>query len=89
LLASVAVQSPDIVTVDMSGSLFCDSAGLNALTRVRRQLRASGSELRVVLGNSPVRRIFQLSGIDRVVEVFDNLEQSLASERSSQERKHP
>jgi sigma-B regulation protein RsbU (phosphoserine phosphatase) len=78
LLASVAGRSPRVVTVDMSGSSFCDSAGLNVLTRLRRQLAGRDAELRIVLGISPVRRIVQLSGIDRIIEIFDNVEQSLA-----------
>ncbi len=76
-LAAVFARSPDVVTADMTGTVFCDSGGLNSLIRARRLLGADNIELRVALGDSPVRRIFQLTGLDRAIATFDDVSQSL------------
>jgi anti-sigma B factor antagonist len=69
LLAAVAEKSPTAVTADMTSTSFCDSAGLSALSRGHQLLSDHGAELRVALGHSPVRRIFQLTGLDQVVRI--------------------
>jgi sigma-B regulation protein RsbU (phosphoserine phosphatase) len=78
-LASAASQRPAILTVDITTTAFCDSGGLNTLTRARRLVVASGGEFRVALGDSPVRRIFQLTGMDQVMPVFYDIAESLAA----------
>jgi anti-anti-sigma factor len=77
LLAAVAAQSPEVVTADLTGTAFCDSAGLNSLLRAHRVIEASHGELRIALGQSPVRRIVELSGVDQVLTVFTTVEESL------------
>ncbi len=79
LLVSVAAQRPEILTVDMTAADFCDSAGLHAITHARQLLLDHGAELRMVLGDSPVRRILQLNGLDQVVPLFDTVELSIAA----------
>jgi len=81
LLASVAGQAPEVLTVDMTAATFCDSAGLNTLIRARRLVVAGGGQLRVALGDSPVRRVFQLAGMEEVLPVFRDVGQSLAAPR--------
>ncbi|HWF82556.1 MAG TPA: anti-sigma factor antagonist [Streptosporangiaceae bacterium] len=82
LLASVAEQVPDIITVDMAATAFCDSGGLRTLVRAHRLVQAHGGELRVALGDSEVRRIFELTGMDGVLAVFGDVDHSLATEPS-------
>ena len=69
MLAAVAAQSPTTVTADFTSTSFCDSAGLSALSRGQQFISDHGAELRVVLGDSPVRRIFQLTGLDQLVTI--------------------
>jgi anti-sigma B factor antagonist len=69
LLAAVLAKSPTTVTADMTATSFCDSAGLSALSRGQQLVSAHGAELRVALGESPVRRIFQLTGLDQIVTI--------------------
>jgi hypothetical protein len=67
------------VVVDMTGTQFCDSAGLTELMRAHRQAIADGGGLRLVIGaDDAVLRIFTLIGVDRVIPRFDRLEQALA-----------
>jgi anti-sigma B factor antagonist len=81
LLAAVVAQLPDVLTADMTGTTFCDSSGIHALARAHRLAAANGCELRLAIGDSPARRILELTGLNQVVPVFANVEQSLAAVR--------
>jgi hypothetical protein len=63
----------------MTGTQFCDSAGLGVLVRAhKRALAASGGELRLVIpASAMVLRVFALTGIDRVIPNFPRLDEAL------------
>jgi phosphoserine phosphatase RsbU/P len=82
LLAAAASHSPEVITVDMTATTFCDSAGVHALSHTHALATATGSELRLALGDSPVARIIQLTGLDQVVPVYPDVQQSLATPRA-------
>ncbi len=65
------------VVVDMSRTRFCDSAGLNALVSAGRRARAEGGEVRLVIVAEAVARIVALTGVDRVIPIYPNLEEAL------------
>ena len=77
-LEAVAAQSPEVVAADLTGTVFCDSAGLNDLLRASRAIASHDGELRLAIGDSPVLRIVQLSGIDQVIPVFASVDEALA-----------
>ena len=79
VLAGVAAQHPEIITADMTGTVFCDSSGIHALARTHRRAAANGGELRLAVGASPAVRVLQLTGLDQVLRVFDDVTQSLAA----------
>ena len=81
LLAAVAGQSPEVITADMTATMFCDSAGVNALARAYELAAASGIELRLALGDSPATRVIQLIGLDQVMPLYRDVQQSLATPR--------
>jgi len=67
------------VVVDMTGTQFCDSAGLRELVRAHKRARAEGGELRLVLpADGAVPRIITFTGLDHLIPHFDALEQALA-----------
>jgi anti-anti-sigma factor len=78
LLAAVVRQSPEVITADMTATTFCDSAGVGALAHAYELAAAGGSELRLALGDSPTARIIQLIGLDQIVPVYRDVQQSLA-----------
>ena len=82
LLAAVAGESPQVITADMTATEFCDSAGVRALVRAHERAAAVGSELRLALGDSPAVRIIQLIGLDQIVPLYRDVEQSLATPRN-------
>ena len=82
VLIAVAAQSPEVMTVDLTATVFCDSAGVHTLARAHGLVAASGGELRLALGGSPVARIIQLIGLDEVVPVYSDVQQSLETPRT-------
>jgi anti-sigma B factor antagonist len=78
LLQAAADGHPTVV-VDLAGTRFCDSAGLNLLLRAHKRALAGGGELRLVIPTgAPVLRIFTVTGLDRVIPQFASLGQALA-----------
>jgi len=78
-LAAVSGQSPEVITADLTATSFCDSAGIEALARASQLAATSGAELRLALGDSPVARILQLTGLDAVVPLYRDVGHSLAT----------
>jgi anti-sigma B factor antagonist len=67
------------VVLDMTGTRFCDSAGLAEVMRGHRQAVADGGGLRLVIAaDDAVLRVFTLIGLDHVIPRFASLEQALA-----------
>jgi anti-sigma B factor antagonist len=62
----------------MSGTRFCDSAGLNALVAMDRRARAEGGEMRLVIVAEAILRVVALTGVDRVIAIYASLEEALA-----------
>jgi len=81
-LTSAAAHSPDVITADLTGTAFCDSAGVHALALADQRAAEIGAELRLATGHSPVARILRLTGMDQVLPQYHNVEQSLAARRT-------
>jgi phosphoserine phosphatase RsbU/P len=77
LLAAVIAQAPAVITADMTATTFCDSAGVHTIARAHELAAASGTELRLALGDSPAARIFELTGFDQLLPIYPGIQQSL------------
>lgn len=77
LLAAASGGSPDVV-VDMTGTAFCDSGGLGLLVRARKLAGAQGAEIRLVITQETVLRLFTLTGTDRMFPIFGTLDDALS-----------
>jgi len=66
------------VVVDMTRTHACDTAGLHVLVRAHRRALAHGGELRLVAPRPDVRRLFAITGLDRVIRQFASLDEALA-----------
>jgi anti-sigma B factor antagonist len=77
-LLEAAARGRGAVVADMSGTQFCDSAGLSVLIRAHKRAEAEGAELLLVVPATSVLRIFALTGIDRMIPNFSSLEDALA-----------
>jgi anti-anti-sigma factor len=57
------------VRVDLRDVTFMDSQGLNVLARAHRRLVAEGAALTLVAPSEPVRRVLEITGVDRIVTI--------------------
>lgn len=72
-LAHAVKQQPDsALLIDMSKVEFLDSAGLMALVSAFRMAQDLGRRFSLCSLAPSVRMIFELTGLDRAFEVFDN-----------------
>ncbi|HEX4059587.1 MAG TPA: STAS domain-containing protein [Streptosporangiaceae bacterium] len=81
-LAHLCHDASGVITIDLTGTTFCDSAGVQSLARAHRLATANGSELRLVVGASPVSRILQLTGVDQVLPIYHDVQHSLDTPRA-------
>ncbi len=66
-------QCPNMV-IDLTNVSFMDSSGLGWLTRTQEHLRSEHGELRIVLGDGPVNRLFDLTGLLPVFVVHESVD---------------
>jgi anti-anti-sigma factor len=67
------------LVVDMTATTFCDSAGITALVRAARRADANGATMRLAITALSVLRVFNLVGIDRLIEIYPNADAARAS----------
>jgi anti-sigma B factor antagonist len=65
--------------VDLCDVDFIDSSGVNVVMRARAVLGREDRQLVVICPPGPVRRIFEVAGIDDLLVLFDSREQAAAS----------
>ena len=66
------------LVVDMTATVFCDSAGIRTLVHAQHRAAAVGARLRVAVNTSAVRRVLELTGIDRVIDTYPDLDAAIA-----------
>ncbi|MGB6457576.1 MAG: STAS domain-containing protein [Streptosporangiaceae bacterium] len=76
-LVSAAATGRSVIVVDMSGTEYCDSTGLNVLVRALAQADQDGAELRLVMGGTGLQRILTVTGVAGLFRIFQTLGQAL------------
>jgi len=68
-----SLRSPDLerLVVDLREVTFADAMSIELLLRLHTQLAEAGAELLVVRGPRAVHRVFELTGLDRVLVMLD------------------
>jgi anti-anti-sigma factor len=59
-LGAVLTPAVRIVVADLTGTTFCDVAGVRALARARTRAAAGHAELRLAVRPGPVRRVLTM-----------------------------
>lgn len=67
--ALVELHEQDVreVVLDLSALDFLDSSGIGVIVSALKRLRESGGDLRVTGAQGPVRKVLELTGLDRVL----------------------
>lgn len=64
---------PGVVVVDLGCVGFMDSCGINALVGATREFTGGGGRVRLVMKSSPVGRTLAVTGLDRIFEVYPDV----------------
>ena len=78
-LAEVIEENPALLVLDLTGATFLDSTAIAVLLRGMKRLQARGGRFRVVVPNSQIRRIFEMTLLDRVFDLDASRQKSLAA----------
>ena len=65
------------IVVDLTQATFIDSTTLSVLLGAVKRLRPSGGELGIVCADRNIRKIFEITLLDRVFSLYDTREQAL------------
>ena len=78
LISLLSEGRPQLV-VDMEGVRFLDSSGVGALVAGLKLARSRSGELRPVCEHQrPVRKVLEVTGLERVLERYDSVEAAVA-----------
>ena len=72
-------ESRGAFVIDLCDVTFLDSSGVSVLVRARAMLGREERALLIVCPPGPARRIFELAGIDDLLELFETRDQAAAS----------
>ena len=67
------------VIVDLEAVVFLDSSALGALVGMLRRLRERDGELRIVQPSTAAARIFELTGLDAVLDLYPDRAAALSA----------
>ena len=72
-LLGVGEDLAGALVVDLTGCTFLDASGLTALITTRKRLHRSSRRLALVLSNPSVLRIFEITALDQLFEIYPSL----------------
>jgi anti-sigma B factor antagonist len=75
-LVIAASQDTPVLIIDMSGTTFCDSAGVRAIITAHQHAATTGTRLLLVA--APVLRMLTLTGVDQLIPIYPTLAAALA-----------
>ena len=67
------------LVLDLTKVSFVDSMTLGVLVGSAKRVRANGGELRIVVDRPPLRRIFEVTLLDRILPLDGSREEALAA----------
>jgi len=75
---AVASGDYDCMVLDLTGVSFMDSSGLHVLVETQRAMTAAGREMKVVCSSGNLLKIFELTGLDRVLTIVSDRSEAFA-----------
>jgi anti-sigma B factor antagonist len=78
-LLGVIAGGAEVVVVDLDAATFIDSVMLGVLLGAVRRLQNRRGELRVACANRAIRRIFEITQLDRVLALYASRDDALAA----------
>lgn len=77
---ATAIGGAEFAVVDCSGVTYFDSIGIAELVRLYKIIRANKdfTTPRLVIASKGVRRIFEVAGLEKLFDIYDDLESATA-----------
>ena len=72
-------EHPQRVVADLTATTFVDAATLGLLESAQSRLRAAGTQLCLVCTDSHLLKILRLTGVDRVMDIFETVSEAFAA----------
>jgi anti-sigma B factor antagonist len=63
-----------LLILDLEGLDFLDSTGLGAIISALKRARTNGGDLRLVCTQSRIRRLFEITALDKAFPLFPSLD---------------
>ena len=67
-------QNPKIVLINFNDVIFMDSSGLGAVVLAIKNVQSNNKEIYVCSLNNQLKMLFELSGLNKVIEIFEDRE---------------
>ena len=74
-------QSSNKVILDLTGVNFIDSAGLGSILSIMRGIGERGGDFRVCCVSKPIRVLFELVRLHKILDIHDTREEALAARK--------
>jgi anti-anti-sigma factor len=71
IVSTIMERRPRTLVFDFDGITYLDSSGLGILVSAKKRLGEYGGELVIISSASCVRKALQLSGLEKIIRVFD------------------
>jgi anti-sigma B factor antagonist len=84
-LSRLADEGARRIVVDLTRTTFIDSTTLGVLLGAVRRLRPVNGELAIVCADTNIRRIFEITLLDRVLAIHGSLAEAFAGTVASEE----
>ena len=81
-LVNVIAGGQARVVLDLDGVDFLDSTGLGVIVSALKRTRTHGGDLRVVCNRDPIRRLFELTGLDLAMPLVGSVQAAISDEPS-------
>lgn len=73
-LIQLVSQGSHLLVLDLEGLDFLDSTGLGAIISALKRARTNGGDLRLVCTQSRIRRLFEITALDKAFPLFASLD---------------
>ena len=78
-LDAAVARGAAVVVADLTSTRFCDCASLRRLLAVQQRAASCGVQLRFVMpSGSPVRRLADLTGLDKPLHIYPSVREATA-----------
>jgi anti-anti-sigma factor len=73
---TAGLDDTPFVVVDLAGTRFMDSSGINAILRAHRQVAAAGGWIRISGADEPVLSTIHIVGLNEVIPLYPTVERA-------------